>query len=77
MFITRTSVDSGDCRIDNTLQQDSRGGNTRTVMVANVGPADYNYDETLSTLRCCSVLQCVVMCCSVLQCVAACCSVLQ
>ena len=21
-------------------------------MVANVGPADWNYDETLSTLRC-------------------------
>ena len=27
------------------------GGNTKTVMVANIGPADYNYDETLSTLR--------------------------
>lgn len=27
------------------------GGNTKTVMVANVGPADWNYDETLSTLR--------------------------
>jgi hypothetical protein len=26
-------------------------GNTKTVMIANVGPADYNYDETLSTLR--------------------------
>jgi kinesin family protein 3/17 len=33
------------------LLQDSLGGNTKTVMVANVGPADYNYDETLSTLR--------------------------
>uniref|UniRef100_A0A7S0EHV7 Kinesin-like protein n=1 Tax=Hanusia phi TaxID=3032 RepID=A0A7S0EHV7_9CRYP len=33
------------------LLQDSLGGNTRTVMVANIGPADYNYDETLSTLR--------------------------
>ncbi len=31
--------------------QDSLGGNTKTVMVANMGPADYNYDETLSTLR--------------------------
>ena len=31
--------------------QDSLGGNTKTVMVANLGPADYNYDETLSTLR--------------------------
>jgi hypothetical protein len=33
------------------LLQDSLGGNTKTVMVAAVGPADYNYDETLSTLR--------------------------
>ena len=33
------------------LLQDSLGGNTKTVMVANCGPADYNYDETLSTLR--------------------------
>lgn len=31
--------------------QDSLGGNTKTVMVANIGPADYNYDETASTLR--------------------------
>ena len=31
--------------------QDSLGGNTKTVMVANCGPADYNYDETLGTLR--------------------------
>ncbi len=27
------------------------GGNTKTVMIANLGPADYNFDETLSTLR--------------------------
>lgn len=33
------------------LLQDSLGGNTKTVMVANISPADYNYDETLSTLR--------------------------
>ncbi|XP_067948401.1 kinesin-like protein KIF3A [Watersipora subatra] len=33
------------------LLQDSLGGNSKTVMVANCGPADYNYDETLSTLR--------------------------
>ncbi len=31
--------------------QDSLGGNSKTLMFANVGPADYNYDETLSTLR--------------------------
>jgi hypothetical protein len=33
------------------VPQDSLGGNTKTVMVAAVGPADYNYEETLSTLR--------------------------
>merc|ERR1711871_1067138 len=33
------------------LLQDSLGGNTKTCMCANCGPADYNYDETLSTLR--------------------------
>merc|ERR1719393_191093 len=33
------------------LLQDSLGGNTKTVMVANCGPADYNFEETLSTLR--------------------------
>ncbi|KAM3134225.1 hypothetical protein pb186bvf_013645 [Paramecium bursaria] len=33
------------------LLQDSLGGNTKTVMVANIGPADYNYEETMSTLR--------------------------
>lgn len=33
------------------LLQDSLGGNTKTVMIAAVSPADYNYLETLSTLR--------------------------
>lgn len=33
------------------LLQDSLGGNTKTVMVANIGPADWNFEETLSTLR--------------------------
>ncbi|KAL0486906.1 kinesin-like protein [Acrasis kona] len=33
------------------LLQDSLGGNTKTVMVANISPADFNYDETYSTLR--------------------------
>ena len=33
------------------LLQDSLGGNTKTVMMAALSPADYNYDETLSTLR--------------------------
>ncbi|KAL4002681.1 Kinesin motor domain family protein [Acanthocheilonema viteae] len=33
------------------LLQDSLGGNSKTVMFANIGPASYNYDETVSTLR--------------------------
>ena len=33
------------------LLQDSLGGNTKTVMIAALSPADYNFDETLSTLR--------------------------
>lgn len=33
------------------LLQDSLGGNTKTIMIANCGPADYNYEETLTTLR--------------------------
>ena len=31
--------------------QDSLGGNTKTMMVACLSPADNNYDETISTLR--------------------------
>ena len=31
--------------------QDSLGGNTKTAMIAAVSPADYNYEETISTLR--------------------------
>uniref|UniRef100_A0AAG5CSA7 Kinesin-like protein n=1 Tax=Anopheles atroparvus TaxID=41427 RepID=A0AAG5CSA7_ANOAO len=33
------------------LLQDSLGGNTKTLMIACISPANYNYDETLSTLR--------------------------
>lgn len=33
------------------LLQDSLGGNTKTLMLACISPADNNYDETLSTLR--------------------------
>ena len=33
------------------LLQDSLGGNTKTVMIAALSPANYNYDETMSTLR--------------------------
>ena len=31
--------------------QDSLGGNTKTMMVACLSPADNNYEETISTLR--------------------------
>lgn len=33
------------------LLQDSLGGNTKTVMIANIGPSGFNYDETISTLK--------------------------
>merc|ERR1711871_149142 len=33
------------------LLQNSLGGNTKTCMIANCGPADYNSEETVSTLR--------------------------
>lgn len=30
---------------------DSLGGNSKTLMIANIGPASYNYEETVTTLR--------------------------
>lgn len=30
---------------------DSLGGNAKTIMIANVGPASYNFEETITTLR--------------------------
>ena len=33
------------------LLQDSLGGNTKTLMIAAISPAGYNYDETLGTLK--------------------------
>lgn len=33
------------------ILQDSLGGNAKTVMIACIGPADYNMDETINTLR--------------------------
>ncbi|KAL5288869.1 KIF3C family protein [Megaselia abdita] len=33
------------------LLQDSLGGNSKTIMVANIGPSVLNYNETLTTLR--------------------------
>ncbi|OQR73205.1 kinesin protein KIF3C-like [Tropilaelaps mercedesae] len=31
--------------------EDSLGGNAKTIMIANVGPSHWNYEETLTTLR--------------------------
>lgn len=33
------------------LLQDSLGGNSKTLMIATMSPASYNYEETVSTLR--------------------------
>ncbi len=33
------------------IPQDSLGGNSRTVMIACVSPADSNFEESLNTLR--------------------------
>ncbi|KAI8817604.1 P-loop containing nucleoside triphosphate hydrolase protein [Fimicolochytrium jonesii] len=33
------------------LLQDSLGGNAKTLMIATLSPASYNFDETISTLR--------------------------
>lgn len=33
------------------MLRDSLGGNARTMMIAAIGPADYNFSETMSTLR--------------------------
>ncbi|KAG2387641.1 hypothetical protein C9374_001235 [Naegleria lovaniensis] len=33
------------------LLKESLGGNSKTIMLATVSPSDYNYQETLSTLR--------------------------
>jgi len=41
------------------LLQDSLGGNARTLMIANIGPASYNYDETINTLNYASRAKCI------------------
>lgn len=45
-----TYIPYRDSRLTRILQ-DSLGGNTKTVMIAAMGPADYNVEESLSTLR--------------------------
>ena len=47
---TRSHIPYRDSKLTRILQ-DSLGGNTKTVMIAACGPADYNVDETISTLR--------------------------
>lgn len=32
------------------LMQDSLGGNAKTLMFVNISPADYNCDETITSL---------------------------
>ena len=46
----QTHIPYRDSKLTRILQ-DSLGGNTKTVMIAAISPADYNYEETLSTLR--------------------------
>lgn len=41
------------------LLQDSLGGNSKTLMIANIGPASYNYDETIVTLNYASRAKCI------------------
>jgi hypothetical protein len=47
---TSTHVPYRDSKLTRLLQ-DSLGGNAKTLMLAAVGPADYNHDETTNTLR--------------------------
>ena len=47
---TSTHVPYRDSKLTKLLA-DSLGGNTKTLMIANIGPADWNFDETISTLR--------------------------
>lgn len=50
MFGKSAHIPYRDSKLTRMLQ-DSLGGNTKTVMIAAASPADYNHDETLSTLR--------------------------
>ena len=50
-FPTETPNLQDYCKIYSNIRQDSLGGNTKTIMIAAISPANYNYDETLGTLR--------------------------
>jgi len=45
-----THVPYRDSKLTRMLQ-DSLGGNTKTVMIAAISPSDFNYEESLTTLR--------------------------
>ncbi|XP_063040320.1 kinesin family member 3Cb isoform X2 [Engraulis encrasicolus] len=47
---TSTHVPYRDSKLTRLLQ-DSLGGNSKTVMIATIGPASSNYEETITTLR--------------------------
>lgn len=47
---TSTHVPYRDSKLTRLLQ-DSLGGNSKTVMIATIGPASCNYEETVTTLR--------------------------
>lgn len=46
----KTHIPYRDSKLTRLLQE-SLGGNSATVMLAAISPADYNYDETMSTLK--------------------------
>ncbi len=50
-FLQKDAVVNNPFKSFLSFNQDSLGGNTKTLMVACLSPADNNYDETLSTLR--------------------------
>ena len=45
--------------MESGLGQDSLGGSTKTMMIACLGPASCNYEETLASLRCTMPCTCV------------------
>lgn len=46
----KTHIPYRDSKLTRLLQE-SLGGNSATIMVAAISPADYNFDETLGTLK--------------------------
>mmetsp|Transcript_25297 Transcript_25297/g.28056 ORF Transcript_25297/g.28056 Transcript_25297/m.28056 type:complete len:206 (-) Transcript_25297:120-737(-) len=45
-----THIPYRESKLTRSLQQ-SLGGNCKTLIIADISPADYNWDETISTLR--------------------------